>query len=108
MRIMSWNKNDCNIENRMDDIKELTRRHKPHIIIIQELNLSNNNCKGIINMEGYQFEHDDLINSNKTSRCGMWVSDKLTYSRNKKLEAKDESVIAIRVGFPNRNKFNCI
>ena len=73
IRILSWNKNDGNIADRMDDIKELVRRHSPRVIIIQELNYSRIMCSGITNMNGYSFESDNLINTNVTSRCGMWI-----------------------------------
>ena len=95
MKIMSWNKNDGPLKDKISDIKELIKRHSPHIFVVQELNYSRNMCAGIANINGYQFETYDLIKNSDKARCGMWISNKLIYQRNIKLEAKNEAVVAI-------------
>ena len=45
---------------------------------------------------------DNLYFSNKTARIGAWVSNKLKYTRNEKLEQVNQSVIALTISRPNK------
>ena len=102
MKMLTWNKNDCNIEDRMVQIKELIIDQKPHILFINELNFNPDQNKGITFIKNYTFETDNFPQYNKTARTGVWISNNLNYSRDKSIEAKNSSVIAIKVGFPKK------
>ena len=77
LRILSWNKNNDPIANKMEDIKQLIIKHKPLIVVINELNLANNDHSCITEIKGFNFEKDDLINTNEIAYTGMWISEKL-------------------------------
>ena len=38
----------------------------------------------------------------------MWIKDNLIYERIIKLKKKEESIVAIKVGYPNQKRFNVI
>ena len=63
---------------------------------------------GIAEIPGNSFEADDLMESNRIARTGMWISHKLVYSRNRKLELPNKGVASIKVGFPHRQRINVI
>ena len=104
MKILSWNKTGCNIQERMIQIKDLINKEKPHVLFINELNFNPDQNKGITFIKNYTFETDNFPMVNKTARTGVWIKQNLNYSREKKIELNNSSIIAINIGFHKKNK----
>ena len=69
--IMTWNKADTNIEDKMFTIKQYIIKYSPKIFFVMELNLNFTQNSGTTNIPGYNFVSDSLLDLNQTSRIGM-------------------------------------
>ena len=56
-------------------------------------------------MPGYNFEIDNLYEKNGIGRTGMWVNNNFVYERISKLELENESIVIIKIGYPDKRKF---
>ena len=56
LKILSQNKNGDALFQKIHDIKELIKKHKPHIAVITELNLSNKSHDGLTELNCYHFD----------------------------------------------------
>ena len=108
LKIIQWNKGGETLQYKMEDIKEIIVKHKPMILIVNELNLEYSDHQSVFKIDGFNFECDKLIENNKTGRTGMWIDKRLVYTRIKDLNIDQESIVAIRAGFPNKRKINVI
>ena len=108
IKILGWNKGGFELISKIDEIKLILQQKKPDVFIVNELNLYKNDDQNLCNMEGYNFEHDNLLKTRGVSRTGMWIADNLVYKRIKKSENLGESVVIIKIGYPNQRKFNLI
>ena len=81
---------------------------KPDIFIVNELNLDFNSDYNITNIEGYNFEIDKLFKSNGIGRTGMWISKNLVYDRDNEIENDNESIVAVKIGYPHKRRFYVI
>ena len=97
LKIFTWNKTDSNIAIKIKDIKEIIVKHKPSILFIQELNLKIDQYQNIINIPGYKFEIDNLLESNRLGRIRCWINKKLVYERIKHIEDKRNPIIALNI-----------
>ena len=100
IKIVAWNKGNCELISKIDEIKVIVQQKKPDIFIVNELNLCKNDDTNMCNIHGYKFEHDNLLKTNGVSRTGMWVANNFNYERVKKSELKGESTIIIRIEHP--------
>ena len=62
----------------------------------------------LLYIKTYNFESDNIVNSNGQSMTGIWIHYKCLYSRNKQIEDHENPVIAVKIGFPNKGKINLI
>ena len=108
MKITCWNKTNAPLMTKINDIKEILKNDKPHVLIVNELNLNEDQHKGITNYQNYKFESDKLLHSIGKARTGMWIHKDIIYSRNFKLEDNVNSVVAVKIGFPHKKKINLI
>ena len=106
IKIIAWNKGSLQLISKIAEIKEIIKEKKPDVLIVNELQLDNNDDYNIINIQGYNFECDSLLTTNRISRTGLWIKDIFNYSRLKKQECEGESIVGIRIGFPKKRKFN--
>ena len=61
MKIITWNKGDSNIMEKMCEIKRLIQTQKPKIPFVNELNLNDRQSTAVTNIKNYSFEHDKKI-----------------------------------------------
>ena len=99
MKIMQWNKGNSFLRNKIEDIKDIIRKHKPEVLVINEVHLNMDDDQTILNIKGYRVETDSLMESQKTIRTMILIKDNINYTRLKKYEAKDESAVTISIGF---------
>ena len=100
IKIIQFNKGGSAIHKKINEIKDIILKEKPEILILNEFNLEQNIDPRNIQLKGYNLEHDQLIDRG-VSRTGMYIKCNLNYSREKKYENDDESIITIKIGYPN-------
>ena len=105
---MGWNKGGFELITKISEIKQIIQQKKPDIFVVNELNLYKNDDINMCNIEGYNFEHDNLLKTRGVARTGMWIANNLVYNRIKKSENVGESIVMIKIGYPNQRKFNVI
>ena len=108
IEIINWNKGAAHISKKIDDIKYILEKHKPKIMVINELNFNEEDDEDLMKVEKYSFEYDNLRKNNKTARTGMFIRNDMAYTRAKYLENDKTSCVAVRIGFPKRKKFTVI
>ena len=79
LKILTWNKTNVNIVDRMNEIQKLIKTIKPAVMFVQELNLNEHQSKSLTNIKNYKFISDNLIITNKTARLGCWISNDLIF-----------------------------
>ena len=67
IKIVAWNKGNCELISKIDEIKVIVQQKKPDIFIVNELNLYKNDDTNMCNIHGYKFEHDNLLKTNGVS-----------------------------------------
>lgn len=92
----------------MGDIKDIIRIHEPSVLFVHELNLNIYQLQNIVNIPGYKFEVDNLLEINRKARMGCWINRDLVYERIKELEDDRNQIVAIQIGFPNMKRINAI
>ena len=97
LKIMSINKGNSKIHNRIDQLNDMINQHKPDIFIINELNVYKSDQITKFQFPGYYLETDNLKLTDTRSRTGVLVKENLTYKRRKDLESNGNSTIWIQV-----------
>ena len=54
--IISWNKGNSHLSNRMEAIKQIIINNKPQVLIICELNFKQEDHLSLTNIQGYKFK----------------------------------------------------
>ena len=79
MKVMSWNKTDRPIKDKIAEIKHCLDYDKPQILFVNELNLKYGKTRGIMNHRNYKFKVDNLIIANNIARIGAWIHTDMKY-----------------------------
>ena len=108
IKIIGWNKGNLELISKIDDIKILINEKKPDVFVINELNLYKNYDPKMFDIDGYNFEYDNLFKTRGVSRTGIYIANNLNYNRIKKVENIGESIVAIKIGYPNQRKLNIV
>ena len=61
LKIISWNKGPSRIKNTINNLRHIVSTHKPHIMAVQEYNLTDIDDMSQLNIPGYSIELDTLI-----------------------------------------------
>ena len=94
--------------NRMNELKLILKRDKPEIFFINEFNLDFNQDINLVNVKGYKLELDSLYIERGIARTAAYIKNNIVYQRLNKFENPGQSIIALKVGYPNKNKINVI
>ena len=86
----------------------LINQKKPDVFVINELSMFKNFDPKIFTIDGYNFEYDILFKSRGVARTGIYIANNLNYNRIKKIEINGESIVAIKIGYPNQRKLNIV
>ena len=74
-------------------------------MVVNALNLDLNSDFNMTSIKGYRFEIDNLYEKNGIRRTGMWINKNFVYDRVKELEMEGESIVVIKIGYPNKRRF---
>ena len=94
--------------NRVNEIKSILKREKPEIFFINEFNLDFNKDINQVEVKNYSLELDNLYTEKGISRTAAYIKKNIVYQRLTKYENKGEAIIALKVGYPNKNKINVV
>ena len=92
----------------MNELKLILKRDKPEIFFINEFNLDFNQDINLVNVKGYNIELDSLYIERGIARTAAYIKKNIVYQRLNKFENPGQSIIALKVGYPNKNKINVI
>ena len=104
MKIIGWNKGNLDLISKIDDIKVIINQKKPDVFVINELNMYKNFDPKMFAIDGFNFESDNLFKTRGVARTGIYIANNLKYNRIKKVEINGESIVAIKIGYPNQKK----
>ena len=93
LTILSWNKGNSKIINKIDAIRHLAAKNTPSIIAIQEMNLTAEIDLEDIQIPNYTLEIDNLLKLRGRTRAATYISDQLKYVRRYDLETDGEAVV---------------
>ena len=106
IKIISWNKGSAHLINRIEVIKQLTVDYKPHILALQEAEISQDTDITKLQIQGYHLYTDPIHRNGGNSRTCVYVHSDLTVKQRPDLESQDLSLISLTVGRPRQRKFN--
>ena len=94
--------------NRINELNLILKQDKPEIFFINEFNLDFNQDINLVNVKNYNLELDSLYNERGIARTAAYIKKNIVYQRLHKFENPGQSIIALKVGYPNKNKINVI
>ena len=97
IKIASINKGNSDLINKVDQINHLLTKHKPDLLVINELNLNKNDTTTKNQFIGYNLEHDQQLKTNGTARTGILIKSNINYKRRKDLESDKISTVWVQV-----------
>ena len=95
--ILNWNKGNSNFINRVDTIHQIIIEQNPDIFAIQEANIREQDDIRLFQMEGYQLELDNLLETKGIARAIMYIKNDIKYRRLKDIESKIEPIIWVEI-----------
>ena len=102
IKIIQIHKGDSHLENRTEHINEILSKHKPHIMVINELNVRLNDTITKNSFGNYKLETDNLEIVDKVSRTGILIHPDINFRRRRDLETPGTSTIWIQLSHPGR------
>ena len=102
IKLIQINKGNTELHERTVQINEMLMKHRPQVVIINELNLSSNDKITGNMFEDYKLETDNLDVVDKVSRTGILIHKNLQYKRRKDLETMGVSTVWIQLQHPGR------
>ena len=101
--IMSWNKGNATLGNKIEEIEVIIEKWKPAMFCVLEANLEVDSYLNAVQIEGYSLEKDKLAENGFKCRTVIYISNSVEYSRRKDLEPSCSPVIWIEL-FPKSAK----
>ena len=102
LKFMQLNKCVSDLESRVDQINSIIDQHKPHAIVINELNSPSTDKITRNQFPGYHLETDNLDILDTTSRTGILIHRDLHYSRRLDLETPGTFTVWVQFKYPGR------
>ena len=106
IKILTWNKGSAHLSNRIDEVRQLVHDERPHLLSLQEAQISQSASLDAIHIEGYRLFTDPIHRAGGNSRTCLYVHNDLTVTPRPDLEDPSVSLIAVTVGRPRQRKFN--
>ena len=104
--LMTWNKGNARLKNRINDIRQIVSQHKPHVMAIQELNQIPEDDIDLLQVQNYTWELDDMIKNTGRARTAILINNDMKYVRRRDLEPNNESVVWITIYPRGTNSIN--
>ena len=108
LKIISWNKGPSRVKNTINNLRHIVTTHKPHIMAIQEYNLTDTDDINQLNIPGYKIELDTLMEENGIARTALIISDDIKYSRRLDMQNCNDSQVIITIHLTRNKKINII
>ena len=93
------------LKNKKDTVKKLILENDIDILCLQETELEPDFPTKLLTFRGYGYESENNVHK---LRCGMFVSDKISYVRRNDLEIANYHVIMIDLNDKLRTRIICI
>ena len=93
------------LKNKKDTVKKLILENDIDILCLQETELEPDFPTKLLTLRGYGYESENNVYK---SRCGMFVSDKISYIRRNDLEIANNHVIMIDLNDKLKTRIICI
>ena len=103
--ILSINKGDSLLPNRVPHINNLIQMYKPHIFCINELNLTRNDNISPHSFPGYKLEVDTLRRTDSAARTGILIREGVKYKRRTYLDTSGTATVWIQVSQAGKKPF---
>ena len=105
MKFLLLNKNDADLKNRIDQINLILSEHKPHFLLLNELQKHRYDTISENQFPGYKLEYDNLDKNDGWSRSGILVKNGMNYKRRRDLETAGTSTIWLQIGCAGSKHF---
>ena len=102
--ILNWNKGNSSFINKKDTIEYILQQEKPDILTLQELNITDTEDINLLQIQGYNLEIDQLLETHGRSRAGIVIKNTIRYTRLKDIEVKNEPVVWVELTMPGNKK----
>ena len=100
LTMIQLNKGDSDLQNCTVQINQILHKHKPHLAIINELNLDPNDKITRNMFNEYRLEADNLDITDKRSRTGILVHKSIHFKRMRELESIGTSTVWLKLNYP--------
>ena len=100
LRYLHWNKGCSNFKNKLDDIKIIIDKFRPHIFSIVEANYDLNDR---ITIQGYSIEADNMMSNNKLARTIILIDNQINYDRLTQYDSKGISCVWLKLEIGSKN-----
>ena len=105
MKFILLNKGDANIKNIIDHINNVLSKHKPHFLVLNELQKHVHDTTSQNQFPGYTLEYDSLDKLDGWARTGILVKKNIIYKRRRDLESPGISTVWLQVGTQAKKHF---
>ena len=105
LKFIQINKGDSDLSGRSDQINDLLLQHKPHLLIVNELNLRSTDTVTKHQFDNYSLETDNLDILDQMSRTGVFIHRDLHYKRRRDLESQGTSTVWLQITQPGTKGF---
>ena len=101
-----WNKGNCHMFRKMEDIKTLLSQHKPHIFGLAEANVLPVHDQSELQIPGYTLHLASSLSCMEPSvaRVAVYTHKSVTVKRRPDLEESDLQLVSLEAGLPGRRK----
>ena len=103
--ILSINKGDSLLPNRVPQINNIIQKYKPQLFCINELNLMRNDDISSFSFPGYKLEVDTLIRTDSAARTGILIREGTKYKRRTDLDTKGTATVWLQVSQQGKKPF---
>ena len=93
-------KRDSDLRSKIDQIKDIIYIHKPHILVLTELQMHKYDNVSKKQFPGYSLEGDKLDKTDIWSHTGVLIKNSLNYKRRKDLEGEGTLTVWLQLGAP--------
>ena len=106
LKIMTWNKSSSRLENGLNEIEVLIKRHQPDILGLSESNLYNDVDISTVTIDNYTLHTAPTLNNKELniSRTVIYTNTNVISKRRADLEDEGLSAIWLEVGLPRKKK----
>ena len=100
LRMIHWNKGCSKFINKIDDIKMILDKFRPHIFSLVEANFD---LKDRLTIDNYSIETEDMKTGSKVSRTIMLIDNQIDYTRLSKYDTMGIPAVWVKLNLGSKN-----